>query len=156
MPCAAQVAAAVRHAMGEARKRDESVRDGLSFKQFLTMLRADSRDSLGNYDDRMSAGASVHSVGSGGGSMHGGPGPSLHGGKDAPLHGSFASPVHGMRDASLHGKDAAWPGGGSCHGSSVGGSEHSGGSLAELLDRSVRAGEVFQPIQPLDPVAEAA
>ena len=56
----AQVDAAFRHAMAEARKSEGSVRDGLSFEQFMVMLRADSRDSLDQYDDRM------------GGSSHGG------------------------------------------------------------------------------------
>ena len=56
----AQVDAAFRHAMVEARKSEASVRDGLSFEQFMVMLRADSRDSLDQYDDRM------------GGSSHGG------------------------------------------------------------------------------------
>ena len=103
----------MRHAMDEARKHDESVHDGLSFKQFLTMLRADSRDSLSNYDDRMSAGASVHSVGSHGASVHGGGiGSSLHGGRDSSVHGPFGSPLHGIKDASLHGKDASLHGGG--------------------------------------------
>ncbi len=111
--------------MDEARKREGSVKDGLSFEQFLTMLRADSRDSLSNYDDRM-----------GGGSLHSGSNPSAHGGSSNP---------------SMHGGG----GGGSCHGS-AGGSAHVGGSLAALLDRSVRAGEVFQPVKLLDPVAEAA
>lgn len=46
--------------MLEARKNEASVRDGLSFEQFMVMLRADSRDSLDQYDDRM------------GGSSHGG------------------------------------------------------------------------------------
>lgn len=46
--------------MAEARKSEGSVRDGLSFEQFMVMLRADSRDSLDQYDDRM------------GGSSHGG------------------------------------------------------------------------------------
>lgn len=55
-----QVDAAFRHAMAEARKSEGSVRDGLSFEQFMVMLRADSRDSLDQYDDRM------------GGSSHGG------------------------------------------------------------------------------------
>ena len=56
----AQVDAAFRHAMAEARKSEGSVRDGLSFEQFMVMLRADSLDSLDQYDDRM------------GGSSHGG------------------------------------------------------------------------------------
>ena len=55
-----QVDEAFRHAMLEARKNEASVRDGLSFEQFMVMLRADSRDSLDQYDDRM------------GGSSHGG------------------------------------------------------------------------------------
>ena len=98
----------MRDCMAEAAKHEDSVKDGLSFEQFLRMLRADSRDSLDQYDDRM------------GGS----------------LHGSV---------------------GGSCNGSAHGGGSFRGGShLAALLDRSVRAGEVFQPVKPLDPVAEAA
>ena len=106
-PWRAQVGAAVRDCMAEAAKHEDSVKDGLSFEQFLRMLRADSRDSLDQYDDRM------------GGSLHGG-------------GSSCGGSVHG---------------GGSCRG---------GSHLAALLDRSVRAGEVFQPIKALDPVAEAA
>ena len=94
-----QVAAAVKHAMQEAGKSEESVKSGLNFEQFMAMLRADSRDSLDQYDDRM------------GGS----------------LHGSYS---------------------GSHHGSSHG--------LPALLERSVRAGDKFEPVKPLDPVAEAA
>ena len=94
-----QVAAAVKHAMQEAGKSEESVKSGLNFEQFMAMLRADSRDSLDQYDDRM------------GGS----------------LHGSLS---------------------GSHHGSSHG--------LPALLERSVRAGDKFEPVKVLDPVAEAA
>ncbi len=86
--------------MKEAHKNEESMKNGLSFEQFMVMLRADSRESLDQYDDRT------------GGSGHGG---------------------------SVHG--------GSYRGGSYG--------VAALLDRSVRAGEVFQP-KSLDPVAEAA
>ena len=100
----------MKQAMQEAGKSEESMKAGLSFEQFVAMLRVDSRDSLDQYDDRM--GLSHH--GSHSGSMHGG---SRHGG-------------------SLYG------------GSSPG--------LPALLDRSVRAGENFQPRKPLDPVAEAA
>lgn len=98
------MAPALRHAMKEAHKNEESMKNGLSFEQFMMMLRADSRESLDQYDDRSS---------------------------------------------------------GSAHGGSVGGSAHGGSyragnyGLAALLDRSVRAGEVFQP-KSLDPVAEAA
>lgn len=92
--------------MKEAHKNEESMKNGLSFEQFMVMLRADSRESLDQYDDRI--GGSVH----GGGSSHGG---SAHG-------GSYRAGTFG---------------------------------LAALLDRSVRAGEVFQP-KSLDPVAEAA
>ena len=99
-----QVAAAVRHAAQEAGKSEESMKNGLNFDQFMAMLRADSRDSLDQYDDRM-------------GGSH---------------HGSYSGSMHGV---SLHGAS---------HG------------LPALLERSVRAGEVFQPAKPLDPVAEAA
>lgn len=54
--------------MQEAGKSDESIKAGLNFDQFMAMLRADSRDSLDQYDDRM--GGSVH--GSYTGSAHGG------------------------------------------------------------------------------------
>jgi hypothetical protein len=47
------VDAAFRHAMLEAHTSEASARDGLSFEQFMVMLRADSRDSLDQYDDRM-------------------------------------------------------------------------------------------------------
>jgi calcium-dependent protein kinase len=63
-----QVAAAVRHVMAEAKKHEESMKNGLSFEQFMVMLRADSRESLDQYDDRL------------GGSSHGGAGGSGHGG----------------------------------------------------------------------------
>jgi hypothetical protein len=86
--------------MQEAGKSEESMKAGLSFEQFVSMLRADSRDSLDQYDDRM-------------GLSH---------------HGSYSGSMHG---ASLPG-------------------------LPALLDRSVHAGETFQPRKPLDPVAEAA
>lgn len=68
----------MKHAMQEAGKSEESMKAGLSFEQFVAMLRADSRDSLDQYDDRM--GASHH--GSYSGSMHGG---SLHGGSSPGL-----------------------------------------------------------------------
>lgn len=41
-----QVEVALHHAMREARKRDESMHEGIDFRDFLTMLRSDSRDSL--------------------------------------------------------------------------------------------------------------
>lgn len=66
----AQVAAALRHAMSEAQKHEDSMKNGLSFEQFMVMLRADSRDSLDQYDDRI--GGSAHGSGHGGGSVRSG------------------------------------------------------------------------------------
>ena len=58
---AADVDAAIACALAEAAKRDDSVRDGLSFAQFLRMLHADGgergeRAALELYDDRLSSG----------------------------------------------------------------------------------------------------
>lgn len=58
---AADVDAAIASALAEAAKRDDSVRDGLSFAQFLRMLHADGgegdeRAALELYDDRLSSG----------------------------------------------------------------------------------------------------
>jgi hypothetical protein len=58
---AADVDAAIASALAEAAKRDDSVRDGLSFTQFLRMLHADGgeggeRAALELYDDRLSSG----------------------------------------------------------------------------------------------------
>ena len=49
---------AVAHAMAEACKRDESVRDGLSYDAFARMLRSDggAAECLDLYDDRLSSG----------------------------------------------------------------------------------------------------
>ncbi len=59
------------------------MKNGLSFEQFMVMLRADSRDSLDQYDDRL--GGSSHS-----GSCHGAPGgASLRAGGSG--HGTGAS-----------------------------------------------------------------
>lgn len=57
----ADVDAAIASALAEAAKRDDSVRDGLSFAQFLKMLNADGgeggeRAALELYDDRLSSG----------------------------------------------------------------------------------------------------
>lgn len=46
--------------MQEAQKREQSMHEGLSFEQFLKMLRSNSSDSLDQYDDRMSGGGSSH------------------------------------------------------------------------------------------------
>ena len=58
---AADVDAAIASALAEAAKRDDSVRDGLSFAQFLRMLNAgggegEERAALELYDDRLSSG----------------------------------------------------------------------------------------------------
>ena len=55
-----QVQAALEQAMHEAQKREQSMHEGLSFEQFLRMLRSNSSDSLDQYDDRMSGGGSSH------------------------------------------------------------------------------------------------
>ena len=57
-----QVQAAFEQAMQEAKKREQSMHEGLSFEKFLNMLRSNSMDSLDQYDDRMSGGGSVHGV----------------------------------------------------------------------------------------------
>jgi calcium-dependent protein kinase len=56
---AAEVDAAVRAALAEACKRDDSIRDGLSFPQFCAMLAADAgadAGALALYEDRLSSG----------------------------------------------------------------------------------------------------
>jgi hypothetical protein len=80
-----QVEAAVRHALQEAARRSEgslhrggaagegsvhstgsggdSVRDGMSFRQFVRMLRAGSADCLELYDDRHGSHGSSGSLG---------------------------------------------------------------------------------------------
>ena len=55
-----KVQAAFDQAMQEAHKREESMHEGLSFEQFLKMLRSNSCESLDQYDDRMSGGGSLH------------------------------------------------------------------------------------------------
>jgi calcium-dependent protein kinase len=52
----AEVESAVAHALSEACKRDDSIRDGLSFPQFVAMLRADDGASLDAYEGRLSSG----------------------------------------------------------------------------------------------------
>ena len=85
---AAQVDAAFRHAMLEARAGEASARDGLSFEQFMVMLRADSRDSLDQYDDRM-----------GGSSRGGAPGAlaGLHDGVGRQPHSPALAGTRGAR-----------------------------------------------------------
>lgn len=46
--------------MQEANKREQSMHKGLTFENFLRMLRSNSSDSLDQYDDRMSGGGSSH------------------------------------------------------------------------------------------------
>ncbi|KAL3139963.1 hypothetical protein ABBQ38_004250 [Trebouxia sp. C0009 RCD-2024] len=55
-----EVQAALEQAMQEANKREQSMHKGLSFENFLRMLRSNSSDSLDQYDDRMSGGGSSH------------------------------------------------------------------------------------------------
>ena len=55
-----QVQAAFEQAMQEANKHEQSMHKGLSFDNFLRMLRSNSSDSLDQYDDRMSGGGSSH------------------------------------------------------------------------------------------------
>ena len=55
-----QVQAALEQAMQEANKHEQSMHKGLSFENFLRMLRSNSSDSLDQYDDRMSGGGSSH------------------------------------------------------------------------------------------------
>ena len=55
-----QVQAAVEQAMQEANKREQSMHKGLTFENFLRMLRSNSSDSLDQFDDRMSGSGSSH------------------------------------------------------------------------------------------------
>ena len=58
--CLLQVQTALQQAMQEAQKQEQSMHEGLSFENFLKMLRSNSTDSLDQFDDRMSAGGSWH------------------------------------------------------------------------------------------------
>ena len=64
-----QVQAALEQAMQEAQKREQSMHEGLTFEQFLRMLRSSSSDSLDQFDDRMSGGGSWHGSSSSEGSV---------------------------------------------------------------------------------------
>lgn len=59
-----QVQAALYQAMQEAQKREQSMHEGLTFANFLKMLRSNSADSLDQFDDRMSGGGSWHGASS--------------------------------------------------------------------------------------------
>lgn len=59
-----QVQAALQQVMQEAQKRDQSMHEGMSFANFLKMLRSNSADSLDQFDDRMSGGGSWHGASS--------------------------------------------------------------------------------------------